>query len=104
MSPERGPALRKEIKRDSVQSKRSLATSYAKVQKQEKLESEAGKSPLLKNKDIKTEIIGDDDKSDKTSTTSEFEEDTQILSRRQKQIDYGKNTLAYDNYIKTVPK
>lgn len=32
------------------------------------------------------------------------EEDPQRLSQRQKQIDYGKNTLGYERYLEQVPK
>ncbi|XP_054014250.1 histone RNA hairpin-binding protein [Hylaeus anthracinus] len=42
--------------------------------------------------------------SDSSRRRIEYETNPKILAHRQKEIDYGKNTIGYDRYLEAVPK
>ncbi|KAF4085529.1 hypothetical protein AMELA_G00096100 [Ameiurus melas] len=79
--------MRTSVRRDVERYRRRILTGDS-VQRERKMSS--GSSDSRDSRD--SPVPGD------------IETDETVLMRRQKQINYGKNTLAYDRYVKEIPK
>ncbi|KAG8174792.1 hypothetical protein JTE90_023194 [Oedothorax gibbosus] len=60
--------------------------------------------PLKQRKTITNSGDNDQQFKEVIPMNSKYETDPVILARRQKQIDYGKNTRGYAEYLKAIPK
>lgn len=84
---------------------RDLAKARAKQIEEINAESDEGIGGVEKStkkspskSDLKKRIF------EKKPFVYETERDPIVLRRRQKQIDYGKNTMGYQNYVESIPK
>lgn len=89
-------------------SEQEVGSVQPKIQKRQRdrLETRDPKISCLRHNDESSSTnnstksySGEDDKKN-----VEYETDPTVLARRQKDIDYGKNTIGYDRYIKMIPR
>lgn len=92
-------AIQKKKQRDlaKAKAKQSPKKTTATDECVDKTTSQPDKKSTSKS-DVKKRIF------EKKPFISLPERDPVILRRRQKQIDYGKNTLGYQNYVEAIPK
>lgn len=103
-----------ELKFDKLVTMKKIKSPFKRHLSNEKIELSSDNATFGDFKSTYSENYGNENKKFKSvqpdrpvsqsSDEGMFETNPEILDRRQKQIDYGKNTQGYANYLKAIPK